>query len=121
MTRNESALQDTIYAARKAGPDASRVLFEALRRTLADDECSEILDALQTIWNADPADADAWEDGCPHFDAKHDLARAARDIWDEWDALSCAPSYRIAADTSVTGYCASFRSVRAVQFQEAAE
>ena len=119
MTRNESALQDVVHAARKAGPDASRVLFEALRRELNDEECSEILDALQTIWNAEPAGA--WADGCPHFDAKHDLAKAARDIWDEWDVLSCAPSYRISGDTTVTGYCAAFRSVRAPQFQEAAE
>ena len=119
MTRNESALQDVAHAARKAGPDSARVLFEALRRDLNDDECSEILDALQAIVNAEPAGA--WADGCPHFDAKNDLAKAALGIVTDWDELSCAPSYRISADTSVTGYCASFRSVRAPQMMEAAE
>ena len=119
MTRNESALQDVVHAARKAGPDSARVLFEALRRDLNDEECSEILDALQAIWNAEPAGA--WEDDCPHYAAKTHLAQSARDVVSGWHELATAPSYRISADTSVTGYCASFRSVRAPQHKVAAE
>ena len=119
MTRNESALQDVVHAARKAGPDSARVLFEALRRELNDEECSEILDALQTIWNAEPAGV--WADECPHYAAKTHLAQSARDVVGGWHELATAPSYRISGDTTVTGYCAAFRSVRALQFQEAAE
>ena len=118
-SRNLSVLEDTLTAARKAGPDSARVLFEALRRTLDDDECSEVLDALQAIWRADPAGA--WENGCPHYTAKHDLATAARDIVDEWDELTSAPSYRISGDASCTGYFATFRSVRGGVVRGAAE
>ena len=116
---NLTALQDVMHAARQAGPDAIRVLFEALHRHIEDADLRMTLDAVQAIYNAEPISAAGY---CPHFDAKAQLAKAAWDAVTDFPDLAEAPNYRIEGDTSVVGLRAVFRSRRtAPQALQAAE
>ncbi|MDD7972481.1 hypothetical protein [Roseinatronobacter alkalisoli] len=83
------ALESTLFAARQSS-DPVRVLSEALIRQMDCEEFTQVIEAMLTIWNAEPADSDM----CPHYGARMSLAEAANDVMHDY-ALEEGSYYRL--------------------------
>lgn len=87
--RSMQALESTLYAARQS-TDPVRVLSEALIRQMNTEEFTQVIEAMLTIWNAEPSD----EGMCQHYGARIALADAANDVMHDY-AMHEHSSYRL--------------------------